>query len=545
MSGPGVFAVDIQRSIEAEAWRLSTVASTLVILFLYASYRSIVLVLLSLIPISSGILAGMVTVNGWFGFIHGITLGFGITLLGVVDDYPIHLFSRLTAQDSAYAVMKSIWPTVRLGVFSTAIGFSALLLAGFPALAQLGLFAVAGLLTASAVTRWVLPVFVPSGFASRTVGPEILKLVAFVSKGAVLAPIAAILATLTLMWSDTPLWQGDLARLTPVSDEKQLLDQQLRTELGAPTVRDFLVVEGATEEEALQRCEATMSRLDRAQKENALTGYDIVSRYLPSKRAQQQRRQSLPDREDLENSLGVASKGLPFAAGLFTPFLDAVDQARSQPFIHRASFQGTPVGMKIESLLFERGGRWMAVAPLRGVADRANLKTSVAGWNDPGVTYVDLKEESNQLMTAYRNRAITLLGWGTVAIALILAIVLKSTVLLWRVLLPTFCALLVVAAVLNLSGESLSLFHIATFLLVIGLGLDYALFFNRPEGTEAERARTIYGLLVCGTTTILVFGVLAFSTIPVLHAIGMTAASGSLCCLLFAGLVAEKEVHAT
>jgi predicted exporter len=366
-----------------------------------------------------------------------------------------------------------------------------------------------------------------------------------VAKGAVLAPITVILATLTLIWSDTPLWQVDLARLTPVSEEQKLLDQQLRSELGAPNVRDFLVVEGATEEEVLQRCEATMSRLDGAQKENALTGYDVVSRYLPSNRTQQQRRQSLPDRKDLENRLGVASKGLPFAAGLFAEFLDAVDQARSQPFIHRTSFQGTPVRMKIESLLFEWEGRWMAVVPLRGVADRATLKTAIAGWDDPGVTYVDLKEESNQLMTAYRNRAMTLLGWGAIAIAFILAVVLKSPVLLLRVLLPTFCALLVVTAVLNLSGESLSLFHIATFLLVIGLGLDYALFFNRPEGTEAERARTIYGVLVCGTTTILVFGVLAFSTIPVLHAIGMTAAYGSLCCLLFAGLVAEKEDHAT
>ena len=544
MSGPGMFAVEIQRTIEAEAWRLSIVGSTLVLFFLYASYRSFLLVLLSLIPISSGILAGMVTVNGWFGFIHGITLGFGITLLGVVVDYPIHLFSHLTAQDSAYAAMKAIWPTVRLGAFSTAIGFAALLCAGFPALAQLGLFAVAALLTAAAVTRWVLPVFLPAGFASRTVGPELLKVIAFVAKGAVLAPIAAILATMVLIWSDTPLWQGDVGSLTPVSEQNKLLDQQLRSELGGPDVRDFLVVEGATEEEVLQRCEATMSRLDDALQENALTGYDIVSQYLPSNRTQQQRQAALPNRKDLENRLQVASKDLPFADGLFAQFLDAVDQARSQPFVHRASFQGSPLAIKIESLLFEGEGRWMAVVPLRGVADRVTLKKSVAGWSYPGVAYVDLKEESNQLMTAYRNRAMTLVGWGAVIITLILAIGLKSTMLLWRVLMPIFCALPVVAAVLNLSGESLSLFHLATFLLVIGLGIDYALFFNRPEVTEAEWARTIYGLLVCSTTTILVFGVLAFSTIPVLHAIGVTAACGSVCCLLFAGLVAEKEVHA-
>jgi predicted exporter len=105
-------------------------------------------------------------------------------------------------------------------------------------------------------------------------------------------------------------------------------------------------------------------------------------------------------------------------------------------------------------------------------------------------------------------------------------------------------ALAVVAAVLNLSGEPMSLFHIASFLLVIGLGLDYALFFNRLEGTEEGRLQTLYGLLVCSTTTILVFGVLATSSIPVLHAIGMTAALGSFCCLLFAGIMAKKAPHA-
>jgi predicted exporter len=121
---------------------------------------------------------------------------------------------------------------------------------------------------------------------------------------------------------------------------------------------------------------------------------------------------------------------------------------------------------------------------------------------------------------------------------------LRSVKLVGRVLAPIVCALIVVAAVLRGLGESLSLFHVATFLLVIGLGLDYALFFNRAEGTEDDRARTRFGLLVCGTTTILVFGVLACSTIPVLHAIGLTAACGSLSCLAFAALMAERDAHA-
>jgi len=143
-------------------------------------------------------------------------------------------------------------------------------------------------------------------------------------------------------------------------------------------------------------------------------------------------------------------------------------------------------------------------------------------------------------MTAYRNRTSVIVVCGLFVIGVVLTIGQTSGSLLGPILFPIMSALAVVAAVLNLSGESLSLFHIASFLLVIGLGLDYALFFNRLEGSEEGRLRTLYGLLVCSTTTILVFGLLATSSIPVLHAIGITAALGSFCCLLFAGMMAKK-----
>lgn len=541
MSGPGVFSVEIKHTIEAEVWWLSTAASMLVLLFLFASYRSVALVLLSLIPLSTGIVAGMLAVNSWFGFIHGITLGFGITLLGIVDDYPIHLFSHLNVRGSAPAVIRAIWPTMRLGVLTTVIGFSSLLLAGFPALAQLGLFAVAGLVTAALVTRWVLPVCVPPAFVPRDVPRGIVPALAQLTRARLLVPAAVVLATFALLWSDTPLWQTDLASLSPVSEAGKRLDQQLRRELGAPDLRDLLVIEGQTTEDVLQRGEAVMAQLEQLRAGGIVAGYDLVSTYLPSRRSQQVRQQALPERNVLEHNLRTALTGLPFATGLFTPFLDGIEAARTQPMLDRDTFHGTALGMKLAALLFEQQGRWTAVVPLQGVADRARLVETVAGWQAPGVAYVDLKEESNRLMTAYRDRTVAIVLWGMLVIALVLAVGLQSIKVLWPVLLPMMSALVVVAALVNVAGESLSLFHVATFLLVIGLGLDYALFLNRPEGAGDERARTLYGLLVCSTTTILVFGVLACSTIPVLHAIGLTAATGSFCCLLFAGMMVGKE----
>jgi len=233
-------------------------------------------------------------------------------------------------------------------------------------------------------------------------------------------------------------------------------------------------------------------------------------------------------------------KGLPFKPGLFQPFLDAAEKARTQEPVDIQMFRGTALGIKLDSLLFMHEGRWTAVVPLRGVTDRQKFRELLTPWDTQQITYLDLKEESNRMVSLYRNETLRLLGWGVLAIGLVLFAGLRAPVTVLRVMLPIGSAIVVVAASLHLLGERFSLFHVASFLLVIGLGLDYALFFNRRDGTVAERGRTVYGLVVCSTTTILVFGVLALSQIPVLRAIGLTTALGSLACLVFAAFLAES-----
>lgn len=544
MTGPSVIAVEMQQTIQGEVWQLSLWATVLVTTFLFVSYGSLSVLALTLVPLTSAIVAGIVAVDLVSGYIHGMTLAFGITLLGVVDDYPIHLFSHLTRESRAPAVMKEIWPTMRLGVLATALGFSALLLSGFPGLSQLGLFAVVGLFTAASVTRWVLPHLVPAGFQSRREGLHVARLFDGLTKARLVVPLLVVMAIGSFVWSGSPLWEQDIANLSPLSADMNLRDTALRDALGVPDVRDLIMVEGSSEEEVLQRSEAVALVLDPLVAKGDLGGYDLAARYLPSRKTQQLRQSALPDRETLERNLTSSLHGLPFKAGLFQPFLDAIGAAKAQQPIDRHSFDGTTLGLKLDSLLFMREGRWIALLPLHGVAERRTFHEILAPWRDQQVTYADLKEESNRIVAVYRNEALGLLGWGALSIGVVLLIGLRAPIAVLRVMLPIGSALVVVAALLHALGERFSLFHIASFLLVIGLGLDYALFFNRRHGTPAERGRTIYGLVVCSTTTILVFGVLALSRIPVLRAIGMTAALGSLVCLLFAAFLAEDERHA-
>jgi predicted exporter len=155
IAGPGYFAVGSRDAIRAETTSLSLLGSLLVLLILVAAFRNPWLTLLGALPLASGILAGVLAVQGLFGYVHGIALAMGLTLLGVAFDYPLHVISH--ARFGASQPLKGIWPTLFLGALTTALGYLALALTDFEGLAQLGVLAGTGVLIAALASRYLLP----------------------------------------------------------------------------------------------------------------------------------------------------------------------------------------------------------------------------------------------------------------------------------------------------------------------------------------------------------------------------------------------------
>ena len=92
MTGPGVFSVDTRDAIRHDVERLSTLSLVLVVALLLTLYRSPRTLALGLLPVLSGVAAGIAAVSVAFGTVHGLTLGFGTTLIGEAVDYSIYLF---------------------------------------------------------------------------------------------------------------------------------------------------------------------------------------------------------------------------------------------------------------------------------------------------------------------------------------------------------------------------------------------------------------------------------------------------------------------
>jgi predicted exporter len=119
-------------------------------------------------------------------------------------------------------------------------------------------------------------------------------------------------------------------------------------------------------------------------------------------------------------------------------------------------------------------------------------------------------------------------------------IALRSRRRALRVLAPMALAMLLVLAVLRGCGVEMNLFHLVALVLGAGLGLDYALFFEHAGDDRDEQLRTLHAVIVCSLTTLLVFLLLALSSIPVLRAIGSTVALGVLANFAFALLLARS-----
>lgn len=541
LAGPAVFSVAANRTIGREVALLSALNGMAVLALLWLVYRRLGVVLLGALPLLCGALAGTAAVGWWFGSVHGITLGFGATLIGVAADYPNHLFIHRTPDESPDHAVRRIWPTLRLGVLTNVAGFTAMLCSGFEGLAQLGLFAAVGLLTAGAAVRWLLPHLMPA----RIPIPDGL-LRAFTrlptARGRLgwIPLLAGGVAVVWLWLGPLRVWNDDIDALSPVPESSKALDESLRAELGAPDLTRLVILQGEDAESVLTASEQLAERLDPLVRAGVLQGYDLAARYLPSQHRQAERQSAIPPPEVLRERLARAQAGLAFRRDAFAPFLAEAAAARTLPLLAPATPLPGLVRLQVGSLLFAQAGRWVGLVPLRGVRDEGRLRQALSGSGAVSATYVDLHRETSRLLGGYRQEALRLLGWSSLAIVVLLVAGLRSLTRTLRVLLPMVCAATVTAAVMAGTGAGLSLFHLVSLLLVMGLSLDQALFFNRAAEDHEERARTLLSLVLCNLSAVVAFGILATSSVNILHDIGATVALGAGLALVFAALLAEE-----
>jgi len=540
VSGPAVFARQAAAVIRRDIERLSVVSTLLVAGVLVWRFRSPLVLATVAIPVLLSLDMAVLVVRAVFGTVHGVAFGFGMTMLGVTLDYPVLLIGHRAPGEAASGTLGRIGRALRLAVLTAAVGLTGMVASGFPGLAQLGVFSVVGILTAAGVTLWVLPWLIVRGdlaLAPLADPSGVLRVERWRRfAGWAFVPVGLSVLVL-LVWP--PHREGDLAALSPVPREVRDLDTVLRQELGAPDPGRVAIVQGAHAEDVLEAEEALRPALMRLVTGGALRGVDMAADIVPSLAVQRVRQAALPEGEVLSARVRAALVGLPFRADAFVPFERDVAMARGMALVRPEDVRTPVLATRLRPLLFARDGVWFGVLIPEGGRDQAAADAAFRAV--PGVMLLDMKAEANALVTRTTRQAWHWLGYGAVVAFGLLALGLRDAVRLGRVVVAVAGAVVVTLAVLALLGVRVSLIHVVSLQFVTGVGLDYALFFARPQLDAAERARTLRTLVACHIMTLLTFGLLAFCRTPILHQIGMTVAIGAVCAMVLSFLLAAPS----
>ncbi|MGA9573140.1 MAG: MMPL family transporter, partial [Lysobacterales bacterium] len=537
LTGVGAFSVELQNTIRAEAQKRTILAMTALLTVLLVLYRKFRLLLLAALPVGMGFVVGLAMVALVFDSVHGITLAFGFTLMGVAIDYPLHLFSHARL-GSGHAAIKLIWPTLRIGAASTAIAYIAIALSGSEGLAQLGIFTASGVIVAALVTRYWLPLFIverPRLKAGAEVGLQQPSL-AF-------SPVTLILL-LTLLGArlllEDGMWDDTLSSLSPVPEPRLMTDNVLRSAAGTPDMRYQLVLHAASLETLLRESESVDLLLQQAVHDGLLQSWQSVSLLLPSRYLQKKRQDAIPDSALLHARLSDVVAETSFRVAAFEPFENNARTAKTLEPLMPAQFEATPLASWLGSHLIHVGGQWVSLVSM-GYPDPQALALRLKTW-EPQVELIDLQQSTIGLMRDYRNSALKTIAYASLVIIALLLFEQKQARKVFWIVLTVMGSLTVTIVSVAILHSGLTIIHLVGLLLVMGLGLDYALFLSRTE-TAAEQKATRHAVVACALTTTLTFGILAGSSIPVLKFLGLTVATGSAASfiLAFAGSRVSKK----
>lgn len=532
--GAVFFAFQAARASLDEARILAFTAAAGTILLVVCVFRRLSVLWLNLLAVGTGLLVGLAASLAIFGEIHVASLLFGTSLIGIAVDYALQYsvgFFDGDAPDPARR-LSHVLSGISLGLLCTLIGYIALMLAPFPGLRQIAVFSAIGLGAAFAsVVLWFPRLDrTPMLHHGRPVLGAMAALWRVWETPAGRRAVAAILVALAIAGTAglTRLHANDDVRSMQSLSKPLLREQEeVRDIIGATVSPQFILVRAGSDDAALRTEEELAVRLAPLVTDGALSGFQTPAAFVPSPERQAENRRLIHDR--LEAPFLARQRA---ALGL-APAPPGVE--RDDTVLTLDDALGSGAVPFLSQLIIAPG---VHVVMLEGLTDADALRATLASL--PGVRLVDPTGDFSALLSKYRHQAL----WQ-----LALTAALVAPVLLWRygwrrgvlVLVPSVAAVVLTPALLALIGQAMTFFHAMALVLVLAIGVDYAVFC--AESSHARRPLTMLAILLAAMTTTLSFGLLAFSRAHAVHVFGLTVLIGITLAFLLAPLAAAGKAR--
>jgi predicted exporter len=513
-------------------------ASTLTIAGLLGTVLLIAVVFRSLGPLWTNVLAVLIgTLVGiaadllLFGELHVAALLFGTSLIGVAVDYGLQYSTSIFGGAATpQQRLVRIGPGITLGLITSLVGYGMLALAPFPGLRQIAVFSVIGLLGAFATVILWFPL------ADRALPPRhgqtMLRQAAayfalwhrpdWRTARTALLVCTAVVAGIGLM---RLTFDDDVRKLQPRSVELIRHQEAIAAIMGALPSTQYVLVSGPDDDTAVARQEALVPVIAKLRQTGALAGAQMPAAYVPSAARQQRDLQLVTERLDAplierhRATLGLSATGALEASPSKPLTIDSARASGALPFLNE--------------LVLAPG---LHAVVLQGLTRPGDVRAAISGL--PGVQLVDRTAELSALLGKYRQRALWLTAASAVLILLGLAL-RYGMAGAFRTMLPPLAAVILSPLAIAAFGQPLTFFHAMGLVLILGIGVDYAIFFAESESDQ--RPVTMLGVWLAALTSLLSFGLLALSQVPAMTQIGLTMIIGILVSLLLSPLAVDAS----
>ena len=535
------FASAARRGMEEDMNRIG-LYSTLGILFLVlVVFRSVKHLLLTLVPLAVSIWCALGLSLAVFGELHAVTLVFGASLTGVCVDYGNIYFThhRMTPSWDAVKTMRDLLPALWLAALTTIISFAALAFTSLAGLRQIAFFSSCGILLAFLTVVFWFPLCFrhshPLAAKSSGIFPLARWPMEFWTKHRTAALITmAVALALTIKGLINLKVNDNPTALSAPGAALVVEDSRIRELIGAGQTHGNIVVRGKSAEEALQNMERLQDVLAQAETNGWIDPAVSLSYFLPSKKRQEEDARLLSGLLTHEDEIRGRLDALGLPEENIQAFFHALKQNHAPPILPE-TWLSHPVSAGLRDLWLGNTADGVALlVQLRQNYDPGKFKAAIAGL--PGVAFFNQEEDLTRLLGRYRVSTTWLVA---MAYSLIFAL------LFWRcgwrgiaVILPSLLSAAITVGMIGLCGSPFTLMHCLALLLVLGMGVDYSIFF--AEGDPDKDSTTFLCIVLCCATTVLSFGLLSLSSQAALHAIGLTTMIG----IISAWLLAPIAIYA-
>lgn len=521
MTGVPIFAVATQKLIQGDITRVSILSSIALLLLFVVLFRSFATLFQVFTLLAVAILSAILATQFAFGYVHGMTVAMGSTLVGICIDYPIHAVAHAQAVkvEQRTAAIAGIWPSMLMGGLTTLIGYGALGASGYPGFQQVAVYAGTGIVTGLLLTRFVLPGLLTGTDRKRLSVPLVAGWTLFCRR---FRPWLIALLSLALIASLFGLnslhWLEDMQDLTPELNYLKENDQRIRSRMVSIEPGRFILVTGKDTEAALQKSEQVYKVLEQLKHQGALTEYFGLYPWLLSARQQQQNQLLLQHYLTADN-LQLWQQALR-QQGLSVERLGHFDYPALEPLVLEQVF-ATPVKRLIDSRVIDGGQQSVVMIWLAEHQPEA-LKAAFDKIED--AQYFSQRDLLNNMARDYTGRAQILLSAGLVLIMLLLIVRYKSLVKTVQTLLPAMLAAVMILGIWSLSGAAISFLHLVSFLLVVSICVDYGIFYQENPGGNITL--TYQAMAASMLTSALAFGCLIIADSAALRILASVVALG-------------------